>query len=289
MDENRIKIAVPNKGRLFDETIDLLERAGMEITKSDRKLYANTHDGNYTLIFVRTQDIPSFVTDGVMDIGITGQDIVAEVGAKVDEVLELGFGGCRMVVAIAEDSPYNRAEDLPDNMKIATSFPNIARNYFNKLNKKVQITEVCGSTEITPKLGLADIIVDITSSGSTLKSNNLKIIGEIMSSKATIITKPGFKQEQPEKLEAFLRAVKSAIDAEEKKYLMANIPRAALPEVKKVIPGLKAPTVVGLLDNEDEVAIHVVVNKKNIYDNIGKLKQLGATGILIMTVDQMIP
>ncbi|NLF83283.1 MAG: ATP phosphoribosyltransferase, partial [Candidatus Gastranaerophilales bacterium] len=119
MDENRIKIAVPNKGRLFDETIDLLERAGMEITKSDRKLYANTHDGNYTLIFVRTQDIPSFVTDGVMDIGITGQDIVAEVGAKVDEVLELGFGGCRMIVAIAEDSPYNRVEDLPDNMKIA--------------------------------------------------------------------------------------------------------------------------------------------------------------------------
>lgn len=110
-----------------------------------------------------------------------------------------------------------------------------------------------------------------------------------MNSKATIITKPGFKQEQPEKLEGFLRAVKSAIDAEEKKYLMANIPRAALPEVKKVIPGLKAPTVVGLLDNEDEVAIHVVVNKKNIYDNIGKLKQLGATGILIMTVDQMIP
>jgi len=289
MNECCLKIAVPNKGRLSEDTLDLFKRAGLTITKSSRKLYATTQDGNYTIIFVRTQDIPSFVTDGVMDLGVTGQDIVAEKELSVDEILELNFGFCRMVVAVKEESSANRAEDLPDNVKIATSFPNIAKKYFEKLNKKVQITEVCGATEVIPKLGLADVIVDITSSGSTLRNNNLKIIGEIMTSKSTIIARPGLKEEAPQKIVSFVRAIKSALDSEERKYLMANIPKASLQKVKKIIPGLKSPTIVGLLDNEEEVAIHVVINKKNLYENIDKLKQLGATGILIMTVDQMIP
>ena len=289
MDECCLKIAVPNKGRLSEDTLDLFQRAGLTINKSARKLYAKTQDGNYTLVFVRTQDIPKFVSDGVMDLGVTGQDIVAESDTNADEILELNFGSCRMIVAAKEESHINKAEELPDNIKIATSFPTIARKYFDKLNKKVQITKVCGATEITPKLGLADIIVDITSSGSTLKNNNLKIIGEIMTSNAVIIAKPNLKKQKSSKLESFIRAIKSAIDAEEKKYLMANIPKAVLGEVKKIIPGLKSPTVVGLLDNDNEVAIHVVVNKKNIYENIDRLKQLGANGILIMTVDQMVP
>ncbi len=289
MNETCIKIAVPNKGRLFEDTLDLFRRAGISITKNDRKLYATSQDGNYTLVFVRTQDIPNFVSDGVMDMGVTGQDVVAESGVAVEEILELNFGACRMIVATREDSPINKAEDLPDNIKIATSFPNIAKKYFEQLNKEVKIIEVCGATEITPRLGLSDVIVDITSSGSTLQTNNLKIIGEIMTSKAAVIANPGLSSQRPAKLESFIRAVKSALDAEEKKYLMANIPRAVLSEVKTILPGLKSPTVVGLLDNENEVAIHVVVSKKNIYESIDRLKQLGATGILIMTVDQMVP
>lgn len=289
MNECCLKIAVPNKGRLSEDTLDLFKRAGLSIKKNERKLYATTQDGNYTLVFVRTQDIPNFVSDGVMDLGVTGQDIVAESDVRVEEVLELNYGACRMVVAAKEDSPVNRAEDLSDNVKIATSFPTITRKYFEKLNKKVHIIEVCGATEITPKLGLSDVIVDITSSGSTLQTNNLKIIGEVMSSKSTIIARPGFRTDEPAKLESFVRAIKSALDAEEKKYLMANIPRAVLGEVKNILPGLKSPTIVSLLDNDEEVAIHVVINKKNVYENIDRLKQLGATGILIMTVDQMVP
>ncbi|HSA06384.1 MAG TPA: ATP phosphoribosyltransferase [Candidatus Gastranaerophilales bacterium] len=289
MNKCGLKIAAPNKGRLFDDMFDLFNRAGLSITKSDRKLYATTHDGNYTMVFVRTQDIPNFVNSGVADLGVTGQDVVAESCVDVEEIMELNFGSCKMVVAAKEESPVNSAEELSDNIKIATSFPNITKKYFEKLNKKIHVTEVRGATEITPKLGLADVIVDITSSGSTLKTNNLKIIAEIMTSNAVIIARPGLKQEHSEKLEAFVRAIKSALDADEKKYLMANIPRQALGEVKQIIPGLKSPTVVRLLDNDDEVAIHVVVNKKNLYENINKLKQLGATGILIMTVDQMIP
>jgi ATP phosphoribosyltransferase len=284
-----LKIAVPNKGRLSEDVMDLLGRAGLTISKNDRTLYATTKDGNYTMIFVRTQDIPSFVSDGVTDLGVTGQDIISEVGAPVDELIELNFGHCRMVVAIKEEIPYNSPEELPDGIKIATSFPNITQKYFDKLGKKVHITEVTGATEVTPQLGLADAIVDITSSGSTLRNNKLKIIGEIMRSKATIISRPGLKTEQAEKINAFVRAIKSALDAEEKKYLMANLPKDSLEKIKDFMPGFTSPTVTMLLDNDKDVAIHAVIEKKNVYDNIEKLKQLGATGILIMTVDQMVP
>ncbi len=284
-----LKIAIPNKGRLSEDTLSLFERAGITIDKSSRQLYATTQDGNYSIIFVRTQDIPNFVSDGVADLGVTGQDVIAESDVNVEEIIQLGFGRCKMVVAAKEESAVKTVNDLPENIKVATSFPAAARKYFEKIGKKVQITEVCGATEIMPKLGLADVIVDITSSGSTLKTNNLKIIGDIMDSQAVIIARPELKKDEPGKLESFIRVIKSALDAEEKKYLMANIPKSSLNEVKNIIPGLKSPTVIGLLDNDDEVAIHVVVNKKTIYDNIDKLKQLGATGILILTVDQMIP
>lgn len=289
MSECCLKIAVPNKGRLSEDVMDLLERAGLRISKNDRTLYATTQDGNYTIIFLRTQDIPNFVSDGVTDLGITGQDIIEECGLPLDDIMELNFGHCKMIVAVKEESPINKAEDLPDGIKIATSFPNIARKYFEKLGKKVHITEVSGATEVIPRLGLADVIVDITSSGSTLKNNKLKIIGEIMHSKAAIIGRPGIKEELKNKITAFIRAVRSALDAEEKKYLMANLPKASLEKVKQFMPGFTSPTVTMLLDNDKDVAIHAVIEKKKVYENIEQLKQLGATGILIMTVDQMVP
>lgn len=285
-----LKIAIPNKGRLSEDVYDLLQRAGLTISKQeDRRLYASTEDGNYTVIFVRTQDIPSFASEGITDLGITGYDVVRESELEVDSIFDLNFGQCKLIIATKEESQYSRAEELPDGIRIATSFPNLTKRYFEKLGKNVHVIEVAGATEVTPQLGLAEVIVDITSSGSTLKVNKLKIIGEILDSQAMIIGRPGISTEQKDKIDTFKRAIKSAIDAEQKKYLMANIPRAALPEIKKFLPGLTSPTVIGLLDQSDEVAIHVVVEKKKIYDSIDRLKQLGATGILIMTVDQMIP
>ncbi|EKE02228.1 MAG: ATP phosphoribosyltransferase [uncultured bacterium] len=286
---NGLKIAIPNKGRLSDDIFDLLQRAGLTITKKERSLYASTHDGNYTVIFVRTQDIPNFVQDGVTDLGITGYDVVQETEAEVETILDLNFGHCKMVIATKEEAPYNSPDDIPDGAKIATSFPNLTKRFFDKLGKNVHITEVSGATEVTPQLGLADIIVDITSSGTTLKVNKLKIIGEILCSQSVVIARPDVLKNEENQVKAFVRAIKSAMDAEEKKYLMANIPKASLDEIKNFLPGLNAPTIIGLLGNEDMVAIHVVVEKKQIYDSIDKLKQLGATGILIMTVDQMIP
>ena len=287
---SELKIAVPNKGRMSEKMLDLLKRSGLGVAdKNERCLCTQTENEHYSVIFLRTQDIPKFISNGTADVGFTGIDVVEENGQNVDRLLDLDFGYCKMVVALKDEDPYQTVEDLPDNIKVVTSFPNIARKYFESKGKKAIITEVAGATEITPRLGLADVIVDITSSGSTLKMNKLRIIDEIIESSATIIGRPGVKEEKKDEIETFIRAIKSAITAENKKYLMANIPKKSLPKVKDFLPGLTSPTVVTLLDNDEEVAIHVVINKNEVYSSVDKLKKLGATGILILSTDQVIP
>ena len=287
---SELKIAVPNKGRMSEKMLDLLKRSGLGVAdKNERCLCTQTENEHYSVIFLRTQDIPKFISNGTADVGFTGIDVVEENGQNVDRLLDLDFGYCKMVVALKEEDPYQTVEDLPDNIKVVTSFPNIARKYFESKGKKAIITEVAGATEITPRLGLADVIVDITSSGSTLKMNKLRIIDEILESSATIIGRPGEKKKKKDEIETFIRAIRSAITAENKKYLMANIPKKSLPKVKDFLPGLTSPTVVTLLDNDEEVAIHVVINKNEVYSSVDKLKKLGATGILILSTDQVIP
>lgn len=285
-----LKIAVPNKGRMSEKMLDLLKRSGLEVTdKSERCLCARTTNEHYSVIFLRTQDIPKFINNGTADIGFTGIDVVEENSQNVDRLLDLEFGYCKMVIALKDEDPYQSVEELPDNIKVVTSFPNITRKYFESKGKKVIITEVAGATEITPRLGLADVIVDITSSGSTLKMNKLRIIDEILESSATIIGRPGIKEEKKDEIEAFIRAIKSAINAENKKYLMANLPKKSLTRIKDFLPGLTSPTVTTLLDNDEEVAIHVVIDKNEVYSSVDKLKKLGGTGILILSTDQVIP
>ena len=286
---NGLKIAIPNKGRMSEDIFALLNQAGLNFpTKGERNLSVKTQNGKYEIIFVRTKDIPNFVHAGVCDIGFTGQDIVNECQLEVDNILPLDFGKCTMVVAVKEEEKYDNIKDLPNGIKIATSFPNVAKKYFNEHGKKVEIAKVEGATEIMPRMGLVDAIVDITSSGSTLKANKLKIIDKIFDSNAVIIGRPGITKEIPEEIEALVRAIKSAIDARDKKYLMAHIPKTALDEVKTFLPGLSSPTVTTLHGNDKAVVIHVVVDKDKVYESIDKLKGLGASGILIMTVDQMI-
>lgn len=285
----QLRIAIPNKGRLSEKIYKLLSDAGLNFpSKSERTLQVTTRDGKYSLIFVRTQDIPKFVEDEVADIGFTGFDIVTETRADVDNIMDLDFGQCDMIVAVKEEDEYNSAKDLPSEIKVATSFPNIAKDYFDKIGKKAKIIEVSGATEITPRLGLSNVIVDITSSGSTLKSNKLKIIDKILSSSAIVIARKNLSDNQNESKENLLRALKSVIDAREKKYLMANVPKAALEEIKSFLPGLSSPTVMTLMDDDKHVVIHVVVDADRVYDSIQHLKSLGGQGILIMTVDQMV-
>lgn len=285
----QLRIAIPNKGRLSEKIYALLSDAGLNFpSKSERTLQVTTRDGKYSLIFVRTQDIPKFVEDEVADIGFTGFDIVTETKADVDKIMDLDFGQCDMVVAVKEEDEFNSAAELPEEIKVATSFPNITKEYFDKLGKKAKIIEVSGATEITPRLGLSNVIVDITSSGSTLKSNKLKIIDKIMSSSAVIIARKGLSLTLKENTENLLRALNAVIDAREKKYLMAHVPRAALDEIKSFLPGLSSPTVMMLMNDDAHVVIHVVVDADKVYDSVQHLKALGGQGILIMTVDQMV-
>lgn len=285
----QLRIAIPNKGRLSEKIYELLSNAGLNFpSKSERTLQVTTKDGKYSLIFVRTQDIPRFVEDSVADIGFTGFDILTELGSDVDKILDLDFGQCDMIVAVKEEDPYEKAQDLPAEIKVATSFPNIAKNYFESIGKKAKIIEVSGATEITPRLGLSNVVVDITSSGSTLKSNKLKIIDKILSSSAIVIARKGLSQELKQRTEALLVALNAVIDAREKKYLMAHVPKASLEEIKSFLPGLSSPTVMPLMNDEKNVVIHVVVDEDKVYDSIQHLKSLGGQGILIMTVDQMV-
>ena len=285
----QLRIAIPNKGRLSEKIYNLLSAAGLSFrSKSERTLQVTTRDGKYSLIFIRTQDIPKFVEDNVADVGFTGFDIVTETKASVDKVMDLDFGQCEMVVAIKEEDSYNTVADLPQEIKVATSFPNIAKDYFEKAGKKAEIIEVSGATEITPRLGLANVVVDITSSGETLKANKLKIIDTILTSAAVVIARKGISNSQNESLKALLIALKAVLDAREKKYLMAHVPKAALGDIKSFLPGLSSPTVMTLMNDDEHVVIHVVVDTDKVYDSIQHLKALGGQGILIMTVDQMV-
>lgn len=284
-----LKIAVPNKGRLADNATNLISKAGINIVNhKDRVLYSSTKDGSYTVVFLRTQDIPSFVSQGVVDIGITGRDIVMESQEDVEIIKDLNFGHCTMIVATSQDSGIDTIEDIPDGAKVATSFVNIAKKYFKEHNKNVEVIEISGATEVSPQLGLADVIVDITSTGSTLKVNKLKIIAEIMKSETVIVANRSTFETAKEELDMFCLAIDSVMLAQNKKYLCANVPRESLEEIKSFLPGLAAPTVISLLDMPDQVAIQVVVDSDKVYHAIRKLKQLGGSGILIMSVDQMI-
>ena len=284
-----LKIAIPNKGRLSEKIYGLLADAGLNFpSKDERTLQVTTKDKKYSIIFVRTSDIPKFLEDGVADIGFTGFDIVTEQKSDVDKIMDLDFGYCEMVVAVKEEDPYLKPNDLPASLKVATSFPNIAKEYFKKIGKTAKIIEVSGATEITPRLGLADVVVDITSSGSTLKSNKLRIIDKILESTAIVIARKGLSIELQKKTNALLIALKSVLDARDKKYLMAHVPKTALAQIKEFLPGLSSPTVMTLMDDENSVVIHVVVDSDKVFDSIEHLKALGGKGILIMTVDQMV-
>ena len=284
-----LKIAIPNKGRLSEKIYDLLNCAGLVFpSKDERTLQVTTKDGKYSIIFVRTQDIPMFVENGIADVGFTGFDILTELKSNVDKIMDLDFGYCEMVVAVKEEDEYKTSSDLPQNLKIATSFPNIAKEYFEKLGKNPKIIEVSGATEITPRLGLSDVVVDITSSGSTLKSNKLRIIDRILKSSAIVIANKDLSEEKKEKTQVVLRALKSVMDAREKKYLMAHVPKSSVEEIRSFLPGLSSPTIMTLAGDDEHVVMHVVVDADKVFDSIDRLKKLGGQGILIMTVDQMV-
>lgn len=285
-----LKIAIPNKGRLSEESVRLLERAGIRLDFShERKLFASARDGRIQVLFLRAADIPEFVADGVVHLGVTGLDIVREEKADVETLMDLRFGKCRLVVAVPEESRIRTADDLPARVTVATSFPNLTRTYFAERNVDAKVISVSGATEITPHIGVADLITDLTSTGSTLVMNGLREVDTILKSTAHVIAKPG-AEDGPYggAIADLLFALESVIAARHKRYLLADVPKAALPEVREFLPGIAGPTVVEIAGDPDTVAIHVVVDEADIYDAVGRLKRLGGRGILVMPIDRMV-
>lgn len=285
-----IKLAVPNKGRLNERSLEMLKRAGLEIENGgDRLLFASVKNGNFSVLFLRAQDIVRFVQTGAVDAGITGWDLVLENGNEVELVREMGFGKCRLSVAVPESSGIKTIEDIPNGSRVATSFPNMTRQFFEKMGKKVEIAVISGAAEVMPRMGVADFITDLVSSGSTLKSNNLREIAVISDSQAVLIASKNLDIERMRELKELANALESVEIAEHKKYLMADVPVAALDEIRSFLPGIDGPTVMNIAGRDDVVAIHVVIDKSQIYNTVNKLKKLGASGILIVPIDRMVP
>lgn len=287
-----LKIAVPNKGRLSEATLDLFKKAGLKVNASpDRKLYATALDRTVQILFLRATDIPEFVQDGVVHLGITGEDIIQETGKTVTELLDLQYGFCRLVVAVPDGSGYADAKDVPGDARVATSFPNLARRYFEGIGKKVRVVEVSGATEITPHIGVADVIVDLSSSGDTLAMNNLREVATILPSTARVIGNPAALADP--KLKArigpILASLESVIKARGKRYLMANVPRDRLQEVRAILPGISGPTIMDILSHPEIVAAHAVVDEGALFDIVNRLKAIGATGVLVLPIERLVP
>ena len=280
-----MRIAVPNKGRLHEPTVELLERAGLHIENgADRKLYADTVDPEVSLLFARAADIPEYVDDGAADVGITGLDQVHESDSELSELLDLNYGRCRLVLAAPEDGHFTEPEQLEDK-KVATEFPQITRQYFQGHGIDTEIVEVTGATELTPHVEMADAIVDITSTGTTLAVNRLAILDEVLSSSVRLFARDDTAGDQ--KVQQLVTALESVLAADNKRYLMMNVEHEKLEDVRDVIPGLGGPTVMDVAGG-DQVAVHVVVDQQQVFEVINDLKSVGATGILVTEIERLV-
>jgi ATP phosphoribosyltransferase len=285
-----IRIALPNKGRLAENARELLERAGLELDMRERALQASLGP-DFSALFVNARDIPEFVADGAADAGITGGDLVAEYGRPVNALLDLGFGRCRLAVAARDDSGIASIDDVPAGARVATVFPNLTQRYFDGLDRRVTLVPISGAAEIAPHIGLADIIVDLVSTGSTLKVNGLHEVATVLESSALLIARPDAfdDAEAGARLRELTAALESVLRAQGQRYLMANVPRSVLAEIKRILPGINGPTIIDVLDGGEFVAAHAVVAQRDIYRTIAQLRGVGAQGILVTKIERLMP
>jgi ATP phosphoribosyltransferase len=311
-----LRIALPNKGRLADETRELFADAGLNVrVRGERALTASLGDA-FAALFVRAQDIPEFVADGAADAGVTGWDLVQETGRPLDSLLDLGFGRCRLVVAAREDAGIGSLDDIAAGARIASPFPRLAARFFERRGLPVEIVPLSGAAEVAPHLGIADVVVDLTSTGSTLRVNGLRELATVMASTARLVSRPRADADltpgarrapaaspsgapaavaaadpipAARQLDELIIALGSVLRGRSQRYLMANVPRGRLARVKEVLPGLNGPTVVDILNGGDYVAVHAVVAAAAVYRTIADLKALGAEGILVTRIERLMP
>lgn len=285
-----VKLALPNKGRLQEPAIRLLEDAGIgAVDKEARQLFARTKDPEIELVFVRAQDIPSLVAKGAADLGITGYDLVRESGSNVAELLDLGFGGARLVVAAHEKTGIRSAKDIKAGAKVATEFPNLATKYFAKKKIKVELVRVSGAAEITPFVGVADLIVDLTSTGTTLKTHGLRIVDELFETSARLIANRKSLRAKREKIGEITAALNSVVRARGRKLVLMNVPESKLAAIKRVMPGMAGPTVSRVEAAKPMLAVQAVVDADKVYEVVQKAKKAGARDILVIPIERILP
>jgi len=289
-----LRIALPNKGRLSEDARELFADAGLEVrARGERALTAALGDA-FEAIFVRAQDIPEFVADGAADVGVTGWDLVSESDRALTCLADLEFGRCRLAVAAREDTGVATLADIPSGARIATSFPRLTERFFGKRRLPVEVVPVSGAAEIAPHLGIADIVVDLVSTGSTLRTNGLREVATVLESTARLIAaaeppRRGDGEQRDRDVRDLVGALQSVLRARGQRYIMANVPRDQLDDVRAVLPGITGPTIIDLLDGGRHVAVHAVAPAATIYRTVAALKSLGAEGILVTRIERLMP
>lgn len=286
INKNDLKIVIPNKGRLSIKTIELLQTIGLEFETQERSLMSQVKNLPITILYVRASNIPEYVQDGIADLGVTGLDLAKEQAANIIILKKLGYGNTELVVAVPEKSNIKKVSDLK-NKNIVTSYPHLTKKYLQSKKIKSNVIEVDGAVEITPFLGLADAITDLTSTGTTLKTNKLIPLDTILKSEAILITNNKSQQKKGPEIDSILTRLDAAITAQKKVYIMMNAPEEKLEEIKKITPGLSSPTIMKLA-KKGMVAIHSVIDKDGSWEVVEKLKKIGASGILIMPINKML-
>ena len=281
-----LRIAVQSKGRLFEDTMNLLNEADIKIGSNKRTLLVQSSNFPVEVLYLRDDDIPQSVATGVADIGIVGENEFVEKDEDAEIINRLGFSRCRLSLAIPKTVDYKGLEWF-NGKKIATSYPGILQAFLTEKGIKAEIHVITGSVEISPGIGLADGIFDIVSSGSTLISNNLREVEVVMKSEALLIANKNLDEEKRKILNEMLFRFQAVRNAEDKKYVRMNVPKARMKEIISVLPGLKSPTVIPLADDE-WCSVHTVLEEKRFWEIIGKLKDLGAQGILVTPIEKMI-
>ncbi len=281
-----LKIAIQKSGRLYDHSLQLLKECGIEINNGNRQLKAIAFNFPLEVFFLRDDDIPQYVFDKVADIGFVGENVVYETGKDIDVVTKLGFGKCRLSIAVPKNMEYKNVADL-DNLKIATSYSRLLKNYLTDKNVNAEIHEISGSVEIAPGIGLADAICDLVSSGSTLVTNGLKEAEVVLQSEAVLVANKNLSAESKAILEKLLLRIDAVKAAKNNKYIMLNAPNDQLKNIASVLPGMKSPTIVPLAETGWS-SVQSVVNESDFWNIIEKLKSFGAQGILVVPIEKMI-
>jgi len=295
--EQRIKIAVQKTGRLTDHSIDLLERCGLKVTKSKDQLICYGENMPIDLLLVRDDDIPGLVSDDVCDLGIVGLNVVEEKRLKLEQegskahfkqIFQLEFGHCRLAIAAPQGSEYQGRKSL-ENSKIATSYVALLTDYLNRNNINAEPVYLSGAVEIAPKLGRADYICDLVSTGSTLQANDLEEVEVLLDSEAIVIqTLAPLGTEKQALVDKIIQRLDGVLKVRDSKYIMLHAPRSALDEIRALLPGSEAPTVMPLEGSDDKVAVHAVCREKVFWETLENLKAAGASSLLVLPVEKML-